>query len=319
MAKMLENLRWKPLWTSHIGCLKGCIDHLGLNLSLPWLFGATGHAFIINMHEVVCPSGPTAWNFKRFLELGRNLGYEIEGIHIFKDEKGFKDKQKQSWEMIKAAIDADLPCYGWEMKVPEFYTIHGYDDVGYFYSGAGCDDGEGPKAWKEVGSTELGWLAMFTLKPCKPADVKKQVKDAFEFALEFSKNQNKYLYTPYESGLEAYDNWIDILERDASLSIGTPYNAAVWAECREFAAKFLIEAKEKIGKGFEKLFDDAIAHYKIVADHLEKVRETFPFCEMKPEYLKDKSRKSVSIEHLKEAKRAEEYCLILLKKIYKDM
>ena len=143
--------------------------------------------------------------------------------------------------------------------------------------------------------------------------------DAFEFALEFSRNSSKYVISPYKAGLEGYDNWIRILKEDKLHAIGTPYNAAVWAECREFAAKFLIEAKEKIGRGYERLFDDAIAHYKIVADHLEKVRETFPFCEMKPEYLKDRSRRSESVEHLKEAKRAEEYCLILLRKIYKEL
>jgi hypothetical protein len=290
-----------------------------LDVSLPWLFGVTGHAFILNVHELDCPSGPTAWSFERFLELGKNIGYNVESLHLFKTEEDFEDRQKEAWEMIRAAIDEGLPCYGWEFNVPEFYTIHGYDDVGYYYSGPCCEEGEGPKAWQEVGATDLGWLAMFAVRPCQPADVRKQVKDAFAFALEFSKNPNKYLFPPYKSGLEAYDNWINILKDDKPLSIGTPYNAAVWAECREFAAKFLTEAKDKIGKGYEKLFDDAIAHYKVVADHLEKVRESFPFCEMKPEYFKDRSRRSGPIEHLKEARRAEEYCLILLRKIYKDL
>ena len=92
---------------------------------------------------------------------------------------------------------------------------------------------------------------------------------------------------------------------------------------REIPLDSIIQSRDRvmsnIVKGYEKLFDDAIAHYRVVADHLEKVRESFPFCEMKPEYLNDRSRRSGPIEHLKEARRAEEYCLILLRKIYKDL
>ena len=51
--KKLEGLIWKPFWTTHLGCIKGCLNYLGLNVSDGWLFGATGHAFVINIHEVL--------------------------------------------------------------------------------------------------------------------------------------------------------------------------------------------------------------------------------------------------------------------------
>ena len=47
--KKLENLRWKPRNVTHLGCIKGCLDYLGMDVSEPWLYGATGHAFIINI------------------------------------------------------------------------------------------------------------------------------------------------------------------------------------------------------------------------------------------------------------------------------
>ncbi len=49
MAKKLENLRWRPRYTSHLGCIKGCLNYLNLDVSDAWLFGATGHAFVINI------------------------------------------------------------------------------------------------------------------------------------------------------------------------------------------------------------------------------------------------------------------------------
>jgi len=53
MEKKLENLRWRPRWISHLGCIKGCLEYLGVDVSDAWLFGATGHAFVINLHDVV--------------------------------------------------------------------------------------------------------------------------------------------------------------------------------------------------------------------------------------------------------------------------
>ena len=57
MTKRLENLRWPARWNTHLGCIKGCLDYLKLDVSDAWLFGATGYAFLMNMRDtVVCGS-----------------------------------------------------------------------------------------------------------------------------------------------------------------------------------------------------------------------------------------------------------------------
>ena len=112
MAKRLENLKWKPMWVSHLGCIKGCLDYLKIDISDAWLFGGTGHAFVINIHEVVCPSGPTAWRTDMLFTLGKNLGFAAEGVFGIKSEPDFAEKQKLAWEKIRGAIDEGVPCYG---------------------------------------------------------------------------------------------------------------------------------------------------------------------------------------------------------------
>jgi hypothetical protein len=49
MEKKIENLKWQPRWMSYLGCIKGCLDYLKLDVSDAWLYGATGHAFAINL------------------------------------------------------------------------------------------------------------------------------------------------------------------------------------------------------------------------------------------------------------------------------
>jgi hypothetical protein len=84
--KALTHCQWTPRWVSHLGCVKGCLDFLGIEISDAWLYGGTGHAFVINLHEEVCPSGPTAWGTGKLFELAANLGYKAEGVFASKDE-----------------------------------------------------------------------------------------------------------------------------------------------------------------------------------------------------------------------------------------
>ncbi len=318
MAKKIEGLRWKPQWVSHLGCIKGCLEYLNIDLTDAWLFGGTGHAFIINIHEVVCPSGPTAWNTEMLFKLGNNLGYTVDGIFAFKSANDFAERQKQTWEWAKGVIDEGLPCYGWELDIPEYYVVYGYDDNGYYFSGPGCDLGKGPKLWNELGNTEIGVLEMYRVKPAQAADDLRTVKEAFEFALEHSQSPSKWIFPKYKAGLAGFDNWIRALEANKVDRFGMAYNAAVWNECRDFAVRFLKEAKERIDGKLSPLFDEATSHYEMVAHCLNNVSEAFPF-PPKGEEIKDVNRLQTARKFLKDARRAEELGLKTLERIVAEL
>lgn len=303
MAKEI-GARWKPMWVTHLGCIKGCLAYLGLDVSDAWLFGATGHAFVINMHEVVCPSGPTAWNTEMLFKLGNNVGYTIDGVFAWKSGGDFGEKQRLAWANTRRAIDQGLPCYGWELEIPEFYVVYGYDDVGYYYSGAQCDEGKGPKAWQELGESEIGVLEMYTVRPGQAADDITTVKEALTFALEHSKRPARWTYPKYKAGLAGFDLWIRALGTGTADGFGMAYNAAVWAECRRFAVHFLAEARERIGGRVGALLDEAAAHYETIAQSLEKVQETFPF-PPQGEEMEDAERCAAAIELLRKGREAE--------------
>ncbi len=329
MEKKIENLRWKPMWVSHLGCIKGCLDYLGLEVSDAWLFGATGHAFIINMHEVVCPSGPTAWNTEMLFNLGHNIGYTVDGVFGFKSDSDFVEKQKLAWEKTKCAIDEGLPCYGWELDIPEFYVVYGYDDAGegagYYFSGPLCDSGKGPKPWKDLGDSQIGVLEMYTVKPGQTTDDVRTIKEAFEFVLEHSKSPEKWIYPKYKAGLAGFDTWIQALEDGKAIGFGMAYNAAVWSECRGFAVKFLKEAKEWTGT-LVSLFDEALKHYEVVAKNLNKISEMFPFpppgwkvTTSETDEIKDITRIETALKYLRDARNAEESGLKALEKIRSEL
>jgi hypothetical protein len=260
--------------------------------------------------------------------LGHNLGYDVDWVFGMKTEPDFAEKQRQAWEHVKQAIDRGIPCYGWELELPEFYVVYGYEDgesgsaAGYYYSGAGCDEGKGPKPWQEVGDTEIGIVEMYSVAPGAPADDVTTVKEALAFALEHAKNPEKWILPKYRAGLAGYDYWIAAVESRSADGFGMAYNAAVWNECRGFAVGFLKEAKSRLadqaaGKLDEAVtsFDDAIGHYSVVAENLQRVEDQFPFHGLEPEHIKDPERLSVATACLKAARNAEAAGIGALEKI----
>ncbi len=315
--KMLEGLRWKPRWVSHLGCLKGCLDFLGVDISWPWLYGGTGHAFVINIHRVVCPSGPTAWNYGPLLELCENIGCTVASVFASRTavpELG--PAQKSAWEFVRGSLDADVPCYGWELDVPEFYVIYGYDDVGYHYSGPGCEEGEGPRPWQELGSSEIGVLEVHSVHPCEPARDEDVVKDALSFALIHAENPPELVFPAYCSGPAAFDAWAEALETGCAMRFGQGYNAFVWAECRGEAVGFLNEAKERLGGKAADLFDEAIAHYTTTHDKLNELAQLHPFDE---EGVGDVLSSPEGAQLVREAGAAEREGLLALRKIVDEV
>ncbi len=315
--KALENCRWVPRWVAHLGCIKGCLTYLGIEISDAWLYGGTGHAFVLNLHDEVCPSGPTAWRTMKLFELGHNLGYEIEGFFGTKDQDDFAELQRRAWEHAKVAIDQERPCYGWELEIPEFYVVYGYDDVGYYFSGPGCDEGKGPKPWQELGDTGIGVVELYSVSPGDAADDVTTIKQALVFALEIAESPEAWISEHYKAGLQGYNNWIQALEEGKASDMGMRYNTGVWLECRQNASGFLDEAKARLPGRADALFDEAAAHYRVVAESLEKVAGVYPW-EWKAsdeDVLPVDDRSRAAVASLQAAKAAEASGLRALEKL----
>lgn len=305
--KKLDSLRWVPRWVSHLGCIKGCLDYLGISVSDAWLFGATGHAFVLNICGDLCPSGPTNWNTRMFLRLGRNIGYSIEGVFGWKGEQDLGELQERAWEHVRSAIDQDTPCYGWELDMPEYYAIYGYGEKGYYISGPGCDDGKGPVPWRKLGTSEIGVVEVLSVKQIQPSDDRKTIREALSYALEHAHRPEKYTDPHCYGGLEGYDAWIRSLENGRAAAFGLAFNTAVWAECRNYAVSFLKEAQDRIDdEEINILLEKAAGFFDITSQNLDAVKESYSFnpeLSMDPIPVDDLSRSASSA--LRRAKEAE--------------
>jgi len=317
--RKLDGLKWRGSWVTHLECVRACLDFLEIDVTDAWLWGGTGHAFVINIHEVVCPSGPTAWKAGAIHRQGENVGYIAEGVGGFKHRADFRDKQERAWNMLRKAMDEGFPCFGWELDIPEFYLIHGYDGTGYYYKGCTCEDGAGPLPWEKLGDTGIGVVEAYAVRPGTPADDARTVRDALQFALDYPL---EWLHDGYSGGPAGYDTWITAIAEGKADGFGTAYNAAVWSECRHLAAGFLREAKQRLPE-HASLFDQAIPQFETVSQNLSAVSKLFPFLGAsdgeKAANVKDGARCEDATGHLEAARDAEAAGLKVLADLVADL
>lgn len=275
---MLEGLTMAKVDTAHMGCIKGCMDYMGIEESAPWIYGATAHAFVLNIRETVCVSGPYAWDKQMIMDLGRNLGHMARWIVVPKRETPadvFTRKQREVWGLVREAIDRGNPCYGYQvfLPIPDYYVIPGYDEIGYYYEG--CKTG-GPTQWDKLGTHDVMVLEVCLLEPCEQAPPDKTVREALAISLRFNRDPGHMVFPTYASGQEAYALWASELESGRALWDHHSWNAFLWRDCRRMAVEFLREAKDRLAGRCDAAFDEATGYYGIVRDRLEAVVELHP-------------------------------------------
>jgi hypothetical protein len=279
--KTLEGLRWQQRYNEHMGCVKGCLDYLGIGVSFPWLFGCTGHAFALNMNATVFVDCALAWDGQMLLDLAPNLGYRVESImydhSVARDapEDVMRQWQREAWDFVRASIDRGLPCYGWELgPIPAYSVINGYDDEGYTYSGY-TPGGFCP--WEKLGTFDVRSVQVYRVEPCEPVPDEVAAKEALKRVLEHVERPDGWaISSRYRTGLPGYELWADSLEAGRANRDGQAYLNQVWLECREMAVEFLKDARERLPGRCDAAFDDAGAHYALVRDKLQALLEMHP-------------------------------------------
>jgi len=275
--KELINLRIHQRSVERLGCIKGCLEYLRRDVSFPWLYGGTGHAFIISLDPGVDVSSPDSWDHQAQYELGKNLGYKVDGLSVFKPDAGdaFRQKQLEAWDFVRGNIDKGIPCFGFELKkyYGGYWVINGYDDVGYYYSG--WREG-GPLPWEKLGDQFVPLLEVRSVQRCEAAPLTKIVKDGINFALKHATNPPALRGQQARSGPAAWRYWSKALESGEAKRDHHTYNAKLWLECREMAVKFVDEIKPQLSEKCAAPCDEAAVQYGSVCDKLRALIDLHP-------------------------------------------
>lgn len=288
----LANLKQPPLNTTMMGVLKSAADYHGLGLSEPMVFGLSGHAFLINIHTQMCPSGPYCWKRENAEPLIRNMGLKMTDLGFF--GTGTNAEARSGVERkLRAALDKGIPCSLINM---ENQIIDGYDTTGFFTAQPWAPHANFPPArlsfgsWQEIGK-EIH-VNFYTIEKTKPIDRQQAILASLEYAVDMFKNPAKHSSKDYAVGPLAYDNWIAAVPTSGS-SHGNWWNATVWSECRQMAARYFTE----IGKAnaqVASLCSQLNVEYLKIADNLKTASDKAMTPEAKIVLLKETKQLEVS-------------------------
>lgn len=315
----------KPRWTTQMWALISCARSLGIDESPAWIYGGTGHAFALNVHKTLCPSGPTAWQTHRLM--GRpaaHLGLHVQPHAVPKTDPSAPKRRRDIFQTFRKAIDAGNPAMGWEMDVPEWYPLVGYDGEHYVFRNF---DGQHRQLHHaKLGDTEIGIACVMTVARCAAADERVLLREAVRIALDNAAGKHLSNLDNYTAGLDAYDTWIDALaledplQADKMIGFGCAYNAAVWADCRRQVPVFLGEMSERLDvEELQPLLDKATDAYAAVASAMDNLAELFPFDVSQQtqmdERIADKTCRQKGIRALSRARQSEQTALKAINKL----
>lgn len=254
-----------------MGCVEGAARYFEHAYSTPMLYGLSGHAFMINIHDEICPSGPYVWKTERFFALLADLGIAVTGEFPVTRDTPEAERRVIETEVMRRLDAGELCIIGYL----EYQLIGGYDDEGFTVL----------RPWNGQAPTEIARIAFSTWEPClkdegwvylttvakrSPAvDVQGAAKNAISFARDVRRTPEELALSGYHVGDAAYAAWLAAVENGHGGSHGHWWNATVWAESRRHAAGFFRELKDISHDGHILHLCEELAHvYTKVADSL---------------------------------------------------
>lgn len=241
----MENLRQAPFNTTMMGAMRGALDYYGSSVSHAMLYGASGHAFAMNIHNQLCPSGPYCFNRRPVYDRLANIGLRVTELGFFWNESPAADRSAVE-ARLRGALSAGIPCM---MDNMEFQLITGMDETGFLTAQPwpGMDFPQAHltfESWQELGN-EIH-MSFAILEACEPVSRSAAARAGIQYAVDLWTNPKAYSSEHYGMGPDAYTNWVKAVRAGDGSGHGCWWNGTVWSECRWMAGRFLAEAAEDL-------------------------------------------------------------------------
>jgi hypothetical protein len=253
-----------------MGVVKGVFEYYKYNYTDAFIFGGSGHAFLINIHNQLCPSSPYCWNMSGFEHLLKLMGLEITDLGFFTGADS-SAARTEIQDKIISLIKKGVPC---SLSNMENQLIYGFNDEALLTSQPWeCSPDFPPKTltydlWSEMG--EEIHCNFFSYKKTKPASRNQIFKESILYAIELYNSPQKYTFEGYGAGKDAYTNYLSAIDEFGSTH-GNWWNATVWSENRMMAAHYLVECAEMFKQDIADSCLKASEKYSEISNLLVKI------------------------------------------------
>lgn len=322
MSQDLSEIKFNNTWTQAALAMYGAIQYTAKKeLTLVDVMGYTSHAFRIKIDaETVNIAGPTEFDWSTILSQGlQNLGFSTKHV----GEPNFippgPDLLVKAVKLVQESIDQGIPALAWDLFVPEFGLIHGYDDERQVFHAKDISQ-EGELPYDKLGRGEIGELFVLSLAEAAEIDRYSSLSGALKMILEHAQQREAFGRPSFQNGLAAYDAWMNAFQQGQVDPLGNSYNVQLVSCARDYAWKFLDNLTQhwtgqtELDQSIHTLTGEAAQHYEEVSAALQPLTSMFPFPHGNEPNNPEIAKKT--IQQLQLAKAAEEKGITKLQKLY---
>jgi hypothetical protein len=230
-------------------------------------FVLTGHAFLINIHHELCPSGPYCWKDAGLNELLQGLGLQRKSLSFLGASSSAKERVEQFLKVESHLAKGGF--VGLLNMEHQCVLESGADHLSLSQPwGTECQSMT-PRQLTFPAFPEFGeeiHCHFYLMDFCEKKSLAQVLKDTLRFALRLWDDSDAIAFDGYGVGRAAYKAWEKALETHGN-SHGCWWNAQVWREGRLMLSRFFGGLSLDC-EGFA-LPETAPEHLKEIATHYE--------------------------------------------------
>ena len=249
----------KSLYTS--------LRYAGYSVSPMQIAAKSGFAFRIWVAKSLCPSAMSIFDWELLRKGVEQCAFEVTYITTLWHEEHLEvERREEAHAAIKKAIDNNIPVIAWDVGIPEWEPITGYDDERQEYSGISVTGQSTVLPYEKLGRREIPILSVTI--PGKPLQLTddESIKSTLQTAVAHA-HQNEWEDRPeYQDGLQAYKVWSQAMGNVTTDDWPSRYYIQTYECMRRYAAEYLSSLAVDI-----KELESAAQYYQDVHGHLSQV------------------------------------------------
>ncbi|MBB6671344.1 hypothetical protein [Cohnella nanjingensis] len=276
---------WTKTMTTAASAIYGAVSYTDKkHLTLVDVMGLTGHAFRLNIDpKQIHAAGPTS--FPGGYILRRNLA-NLGFISNLADAEMpvTPELAERTIALVQQAIDRGTPAIAFDLFIPEFGLIYGYDDERQLFHAKDVSH-DGTISYRQFVESKIGVLFAVTIAESLPHSKYEMLRMALDMIVSHARGEewNHVFKDKFAMGLSGYGAWIDVMRKREADAFGNAYNVEVVADARAFAAEFLRRLTVQwnganiVERMVRERAAEAAAHYEAVAEAFRGMESLFPF------------------------------------------
>lgn len=238
------------------------------------IIATSGFAFRMWVNIDLCPSATSIWGFDDQKHWVENGGLTCDYVGRYWGQEHIeKEKQLEAIQNIKANIDRNIPAISWDIGVPEWGLITGYDDDIQMFSTLAINaekaDPTSPAynsiqmPYAALGKRELPLLSVLTITGSFDKTKEAILHDTMKLAVNHLKGGE---WCENAKGLDAYPALIRIFDEnpDIASSWNAEYFLGTYGALKEYTYKYFEKSgKAELAELYRAVFNAWMEAFKI--------------------------------------------------------